>query len=92
MAHDREVAGIRCVEVLEILPDFVEGTLDPERLEQVLAHLAGCDWCERFGGAYAGTVGALRRELGGAPPLTAGQQGRLRAVVAGAMTPGGGGT
>jgi len=92
MAHDRDVAGIRCREVLEILPDHLEGTLAPERMEQVRAHLAGCDWCERFGGGYAGTVGALRRELGVAPPLTAGQQGRLRAVVVGAMTAGGGGT
>jgi len=92
MAHDRDVAGIRCGEVLEILPDFVEGTLNPERLDQVRAHLAGCDWCERFGGGYAGTVGALRRELGVAPPLSAGQQGRLRAVVEGEMNAGGGGT
>jgi hypothetical protein len=90
MAHDREVAGIRCGEVLEILPDFVEGTLDPELLERVQAHLAGCDWCERFGGAYAGAVGALRRELAGAPPLTAGQKGRLRAVVVGRSSGGGG--
>lgn len=91
MAHDREVAGIRCGEVLEILPDYLEGVLDPERLEQVQAHLAGCDWCERFGGAYAETVGALRRELVAAPPLTEGQRGRLRAVVAEAMTAGRGG-
>lgn len=91
MAHDREVAGIRCGEVLEILPDYLEGTLDPDRLEQVQAHLKGCDWCERFGGAYAGAVGALRRELGAAPPLTAGQRGRLQALVleAGGADPGG---
>jgi anti-sigma factor RsiW len=90
MAHDREVAGIRCGEVLEALPDYVEGSLAPERLEQVRAHLARCDWCERFGGGYAATVGALRRELGAAPPLTAGQQGRLRAVVVGRSSGGGG--
>lgn len=84
MAHDREVAGIRCGEVLEILPDYLEGTLGSERLEQVQAHLAGCDWCERFGGAYAGAVTALRRELGEARELSAAQRSRLRAVVAGA--------
>jgi len=92
MARDRVVAGIRCGEVLEALPDYLEGTLAPERREQLRAHLAGCDWCERFGGGYAGTVGVLRRQLGAAPPLTAGQKGRLRAGVARAMTPGGGGT
>lgn len=81
MAHDREVAGIRCGEVLEILPDVLEGTLEPERLQQVEAHLAGCDWCERFGGAYAGAVTALRRELGAPPPLSDEQKGRLRAMV-----------
>jgi len=92
MVHDREVAGIRCGEVLAVLPDTLEGTLAPERLEQIRAHLAGCDWCERFGGAYAGTVGVLRRQLGAAPALTAGQKDRLRAAMAKATTPGEGGT
>ncbi len=92
MAHDREVAGIRCGEVLELLPDHLEGTLEPERLERVQAHLAGCDWCDRFGGAYGGAVAALRRELGTVPPLTAGQRGRLLAVVPETKTPGRGGT
>lgn len=89
MAHDRDVAGIRCGEVLEILPDYLEGTLEPERLAQVQAHLAGCDWCERFGGAYAGAVGALRRELGVAPELGAALRGRLLAMETGAGDGGG---
>jgi anti-sigma factor RsiW len=55
----RLVAGLWCTQVLEALPDFVEGSLAPEARAAAEAHLAGCDWCERFGGAYAGVVHAL---------------------------------
>jgi len=61
MAHDREVAGLRCTEVLARLSDYLDGDLSPEEVAQVQGHLRGCDWCERFGGAYAGVVRGLRR-------------------------------
>jgi len=61
--HDppqRWEAGLWCGEVLALLPDFVDGDLPPETLARVHAHLAVCDWCTRFGGAYAATVSKLR--------------------------------
>ena len=67
MAHDRVVAGIRCSEVLAELSDYVDGDLSKGRNVQVEAHLADCDWCERFGGEFAGTVKALRGALAEAP-------------------------
>lgn len=78
MPDEREVGGIRCGEVLAVLGDYVDGELVPSRRAQVDAHLAGCDWCERFGGSMAGLVGQLRARSGeSAPP------GLLARVLAG---------
>jgi anti-sigma factor RsiW len=78
MAHDREVAGIRCLEVLERLPEVLDGSLPADALGRVQGHLRGCDWCERFGGEYAEAVAALRRELGVSPPVPERVRSRLR--------------
>lgn len=60
MAHDREVAGIRCMQVLEDLSDFVDGVLEAARADQIRSHLEGCEWCENFGGRYRQVVRRLR--------------------------------
>ncbi|MCA9550505.1 MAG: zf-HC2 domain-containing protein [Myxococcales bacterium] len=67
MAHDREVAGLRCTEVLARLSDYLDGDLSPEEVAQVQGHLRGCDWCERFGSQMGEVVGKLRRELATPP-------------------------
>lgn len=67
-AHDRSVAGIRCTEVLADLSDYFDGELAAGRRGQIEAHLAGCDWCERFGGDFSAVITALRRELATEPP------------------------
>lgn len=58
--RQREVAGVWCGEVLERLPDLVDGALSAADADRIRAHVAGCRWCERFGGEYAGLVRALR--------------------------------
>ena len=58
----RKVGGLWCSEVLERLSEFVDGDLPPEAAEQLRAHVAGCDVCERFGGAFAGMVASLRQQ------------------------------
>lgn len=63
MAHDREVGGIRCLEVLDHLADYLEGDLDEATVARVDAHLSGCQWCARFGGSYRTTVGDVQRLL-----------------------------
>lgn len=65
MAIEREVAGMRCGEVMLQLSEFLDGELAPEARSRVEAHLRGCDVCERFGGAFTAAIQALRR--GGAP-------------------------
>ena len=66
MAIEREVAGMRCGDVLAELSDFLDGELRPERRAQVTAHLHGCDVCERFGSAFTAAIEQLRQ---GAPTL-----------------------
>lgn len=63
MARDREIAGIRCMEVLEVLDDYVDDTLDEQTREQVETHLTHCDWCATFGGRYTETIRQLRSQL-----------------------------
>jgi hypothetical protein len=60
--------GLWCHEVLDRLPDLLEGTLPEAERGQIHDHLAACTWCERFGGAYIGTVQAAREALDVPPP------------------------
>lgn len=62
-AHDREVAGIRCTEVLQDLSAYFDGELPPEQVVRIEAHLRGCDWCERFGSDFTRAITGLRDEL-----------------------------
>lgn len=75
---DREVAGVRCRDVLEHLSAYVDGELDEERVLEVDGHLLGCGRCERFGGRFAEVVAGLRRELSRAEALDPAVEARLR--------------
>jgi anti-sigma factor RsiW len=76
---DRLVAGFRCRDVLAQLSDYLDGELAAERIAQIEAHLAGCDWCERFGGRFAAVVRAFRAGLTVPPPLESAVAERLHA-------------
>ncbi len=62
MAVEREVAGVRCGEVLADLSEYLDGELPAERRAQLEAHLRGCTVCERFGGSFSTAIQALRQE------------------------------
>lgn len=62
MADDREVAGIRCSEVLARLSAYLDGELDEVEVARIRGHVAGCNVCERFGGKFADAVSRLREE------------------------------
>jgi anti-sigma factor RsiW len=66
---DHEVAGIRCREVLAELSDYLDGELADERVEQINAHLRGCDNCARFGGRFQAVFTAIREVLAEPAPL-----------------------
>lgn len=61
MPEVRIVAGLSCRDVLAHLSDFVDGTLEADVRVRILEHLAGCNWCEEFGGRFSGIVRALKR-------------------------------
>ena len=61
MVPEREVAGMKCGEVLAELSDYLDGDLAVDRATQIDAHLRGCGACERFGREFASTVRSLRR-------------------------------
>lgn len=75
---DREVAGVRCRDVLEQLSSYLDGDLTEEEARRIDNHLMGCDRCERFGGRLGEAVAALRREMSRATPLDAAVSRRLR--------------
>lgn len=75
--EERLVGGLRCGEVLALLPDLLAGELGAEPRAQVDAHLRGCDACTRFGGRYAALVADLVR-LARAEPAPSGVDERLR--------------
>lgn len=60
MDGEREVAGLRCGAVLEQLSAYLDGELSPEARARIDAHLAGCDVCARFGGAFGAQIAELR--------------------------------
>lgn len=66
---ERDVAGLRCREVLAQLSEYLDGELPAAAAARVEGHVKGCDWCERFGGRFARQVAELRRELGTPAPL-----------------------
>ena len=73
-AHDREVAGIRCRQVLEKLSAYLDGELEETDVARIDKHLEGCSWCERFGGRFT----ALRLHLQDPGPLAPVVRQRLR--------------
>lgn len=79
---DREVAGIRCRKVLELLSSYLDGDLTEEEARRIDDHLMGCDHCERFGGRFGEAVASLRREMSRAAPLDTDVARRLRARLA----------
>ena len=40
--------GLTCLEVLDLLTEYLEGALAPEDCARVAAHLAECEGCARF--------------------------------------------
>ena len=57
---EQEIAGLRCSAVLAGLTEYLAGGLGAETRKSVEAHVRGCERCERFGGAFAATLRAIR--------------------------------
>lgn len=53
--------GIGCPQCMELLADYVDGSLPKDQLELLEWHLDGCAPCVAFVNTYKGTVDAARR-------------------------------
>jgi anti-sigma factor RsiW len=53
--------SIPCIEVVELVTDYLEGTLDPETEARVAEHLALCPPCVTYVEQVRATVGLLGR-------------------------------
>jgi len=64
LIEDAEVkvsSEMRCREIVDLLVDYLDGSLPPETTRRLDAHLAGCSPCIAFVNTYRGTVSAVRR-------------------------------
>lgn len=61
--QQRCVGGLWCGEVLERLSQFVDDDLPVELRSQIEEHLAGCGWCESFGGEFQALIAVFKASL-----------------------------
>ena len=53
---------LRCQNIVELLGEYLDGTLDPATSRALTSHLADCQECTAFLNTYRGTV-RMTREL-----------------------------
>jgi anti-sigma factor RsiW len=53
------MTALDCVELVELVTDFVEGALDPATERRVVDHLAECDGCSTYLEQMRATARAL---------------------------------
>jgi anti-sigma factor RsiW len=63
MSHERS-ADLECIDLVEMVTDYLEGALDQQRHEMVEAHLRTCDGCK----VYLEQMRETREYLGHVPP------------------------
>ena len=59
-AEPVQLGGLWCHDVLALLTRHLDGDLSEDELAAVKAHVAGCDACARFGGAFANAIAKIR--------------------------------
>jgi anti-sigma factor RsiW len=81
MESEREVAGLWCSQVLAYLSEFHDNELPPGTQAQIEAHLAGCDWCEKFGTQFSTMMSEVVKQFAVPEPLSESLQTRLREAL-----------
>ena len=61
-------AGLACVDGVEMLMDYLEGTLPPAEREAIEVHVSGCPRCVAFVESYRQTPRILRAATAAALP------------------------
>jgi predicted anti-sigma-YlaC factor YlaD len=60
MKKSNTTAGLVCKEVVELVSDYLEGVLLPEKRAALAEHLAGCPGCTNYLEQVRLTIGMLR--------------------------------
>lgn len=69
MPEDRDIGGMTCSAVLQVLSEYVDGELTAADRLRVERHVSACAVCEKFGGRFAHVVGEMRQHLGASPAV-----------------------
>ena len=56
-----EPAGVRCREIVDLLADYLDGSLSSDTARALETHLEGCSPCIGFVNTYRGTIDAARK-------------------------------
>lgn len=75
----RKESGFDCINIVEMVGDFVDGELAPHLHHQCQAHINECGYCRRLLDEYCTTI-ALASELRDVPPPPE-VSARLRTVL-----------
>lgn len=59
---ERNDGGIKCSEIIDVLDDFSDGTLDAETTEKIKEHLSHCENCANFGSRYIAMINLLTEQ------------------------------
>jgi anti-sigma factor RsiW len=70
--------GLTCRELVELVTEYVEGTMDPAGVSRFEEHLAGCDACTIYVEQMRETI----RALGHLPPESLSPEAERRMLVA----------
>jgi Putative zinc-finger len=81
MESERKAGGLWCSEVLAYLSEFRDNELPPGMQAQIEAHLAECDWCEKFGTQFSSMMSEVVRQFTVPEPLSESLQTRLREAL-----------
>jgi anti-sigma factor RsiW len=82
---DQVIAGLRCAEVLERLPLYLEGTLAPASRIALEEHVRQCRNCAAFGSAYREVVDQLHTLLNEPSAPDPSAEARLQQRLAGLL-------
>lgn len=80
MAHDQQLGGLWCHEILEGLSDYLADQLPPAQAAQVELHLTQCRHCTQFGAEFSKILTGLQT-LAEPPALSPEKQAALWKVL-----------
>ena len=76
------IGGIHCMDVHQLLFEYVQGHLDSEMSAKLEQHLGDCESCGEFVKTYRRTIGACREQRKASPEIPPNVQKKLQDFIA----------